>query len=42
MAAQRCAVIYGVGTDMVEIARIEKALERFGERFASASCARRS
>jgi holo-[acyl-carrier protein] synthase len=27
-------MIYGVGTDLVEIARIEKALERFGERFA--------
>ena len=27
-------MIYGVGTDVVEIARIEKALERFGERFA--------
>jgi holo-[acyl-carrier protein] synthase len=27
-------VIYGVGTDVVEIARIEKALARFGERFA--------
>jgi holo-[acyl-carrier protein] synthase len=27
-------VIYGVGTDIVEIARIEKALARFGERFA--------
>jgi holo-[acyl-carrier protein] synthase len=27
-------VIYGVGTDVVEIARIEKALERWGERFA--------
>jgi len=27
-------VIYGVGTDVVEIGRIEKALERFGERFA--------
>jgi len=27
-------VIYGVGTDIVEVARIEKALERFGERFA--------
>jgi holo-[acyl-carrier protein] synthase len=27
-------VIYGVGTDVVEIGRIEKALERFGQRFA--------
>jgi holo-[acyl-carrier protein] synthase len=27
-------VIYGVGTDVVEIERIEKALARFGERFA--------
>jgi holo-[acyl-carrier protein] synthase len=27
-------VIYGVGTDVVEIARIEKALARFGDRFA--------
>jgi holo-[acyl-carrier protein] synthase len=27
-------VIYGVGTDVVEIGRIETALERFGERFA--------
>jgi len=27
-------VIYGVGTDAVEIARIENALARFGERFA--------
>jgi holo-[acyl-carrier protein] synthase len=27
-------VIYGVGQDLVEIARIERALERFGERFA--------
>jgi holo-[acyl-carrier protein] synthase len=27
-------VIYGVGTDVVEVARIEKALARFGERFA--------
>ena len=27
-------MIYGVGTDVVEIARIEKALERWGERFA--------
>jgi holo-[acyl-carrier protein] synthase len=27
-------VIYGVGTDIVEVARIEKALERFGEKFA--------
>jgi holo-[acyl-carrier protein] synthase len=27
-------MIYGVGTDVVEIGRIEKALGRFGERFA--------
>jgi holo-[acyl-carrier protein] synthase len=27
-------VIYGVGTDVVEIGRIEKALAHFGERFA--------
>lgn len=27
-------MIYGVGTDVVEIARVENALERFGERFA--------
>jgi holo-[acyl-carrier protein] synthase len=27
-------VIYGVGTDVVEIERIKKALERFGEKFA--------
>jgi holo-[acyl-carrier protein] synthase len=27
-------VIYGIGTDVVEIGRIEKALARFGERFA--------
>jgi holo-[acyl-carrier protein] synthase len=27
-------VIYGVGTDIVEVGRIEKALMRFGERFA--------
>ncbi len=27
-------MIYGVGTDLVEILRIEKALARFGERFA--------
>ena len=27
-------MIYGVGTDVVEIQRIEKALERFGDRFA--------
>ena len=27
-------MIYGIGTDLVEIARIEKALERFGDRFA--------
>lgn len=27
-------MIYGVGTDLVEIRRIERALKRFGERFA--------
>jgi holo-[acyl-carrier protein] synthase len=27
-------VIYGVGTDLIEIARVERALARFGERFA--------
>jgi holo-[acyl-carrier protein] synthase len=27
-------LIYGVGNDVVEIGRIEKALERFGDRFA--------
>ena len=27
-------MIYGVGTDLIEIQRIEKALQRFGERFA--------
>ena len=27
-------MIYGIGTDVVEIARIEKALARWGERFA--------
>jgi holo-[acyl-carrier protein] synthase len=27
-------VIFGVGTDVVEIGRIERSLERFGERFA--------
>jgi holo-[acyl-carrier protein] synthase len=27
-------MIYGVGTDVVEIGRIEQALGRFGERFA--------
>ena len=27
-------MIFGVGTDVVEIERIEKALARFGERFA--------
>ncbi len=27
-------MIYGVGTDIVEIGRIEKALARFGDRFA--------
>ena len=28
-------MIFGVGTDVVEIGRIEKALERWGERFAA-------
>lgn len=27
-------MIYGVGTDIIEIARIARSLERFGERFA--------
>jgi holo-[acyl-carrier protein] synthase len=27
-------MIYGVGQDLVEIRRVERALERFGERFA--------
>jgi holo-[acyl-carrier protein] synthase len=27
-------MIFGVGTDVVEIGRIQKALERFGEKFA--------
>ncbi|MGH8737944.1 MAG: holo-ACP synthase [Burkholderiales bacterium] len=27
-------MIYGVGTDMVEIARVHRALTRYGERFA--------
>jgi len=27
-------VIFGVGTDVVEIARIQQALDRFGEKFA--------
>ncbi|OFZ89344.1 MAG: hypothetical protein A2W21_10305 [Betaproteobacteria bacterium RBG_16_66_20] len=27
-------MIYGVGTDLIEIQRIDKALQRFGERFA--------
>jgi holo-[acyl-carrier protein] synthase len=27
-------VIYGVGTDLIEIRRVERVLERFGERFA--------
>lgn len=27
-------MIYGIGTDIVEIGRIEKLLERFGERFS--------
>jgi holo-[acyl-carrier protein] synthase len=28
-------MIYGIGTDLIEIQRIDKALKRFGERFAS-------
>ena len=27
-------MIYGIGTDLIEIQRIDKALKRFGERFA--------
>ena len=27
-------MIYGIGTDLIEIGRIEKVLKRFGERFA--------
>ena len=27
-------MIYGIGTDLIEIGRIEKVLQRFGERFA--------
>ena len=27
-------MIYGVGTDLIEIQRIDRALKRFGERFA--------
>jgi holo-[acyl-carrier protein] synthase len=27
-------MIYGVGTDLIEIKRIDRALQRFGERFA--------
>lgn len=27
-------MIYGVGTDLIEISRIERVLKRFGERFA--------
>ncbi len=27
-------MIYGVGTDVVEVSRIAKALERFGDNFA--------
>lgn len=27
-------MIYGVGSDLIEIPRIERALQRFGERFA--------
>ena len=36
------AVIFGVGTDVVEIDRIRKALERWGERFAERILSRRS
>lgn len=28
-------MIYGIGTDLVEIPRVERALVRFGERFAN-------
>lgn len=27
-------MIYGIGTDLIEIPRVQRALERFGERFA--------
>jgi holo-[acyl-carrier protein] synthase len=27
-------MIYGIGTDLIEIGRVEKVLKRFGERFA--------
>jgi holo-[acyl-carrier protein] synthase len=27
-------VIYGIGTDLIEIPRVKRVLERFGERFA--------
>lgn len=27
-------MIYGIGTDLIEISRVHRALERFGERFA--------
>lgn len=27
-------MIYGIGTDLIEIKRVERVLERFGERFA--------
>jgi holo-[acyl-carrier protein] synthase len=27
-------LIYGVGTDLIEIPRVERALQRFGQRFA--------
>mgnify|MGYP003466002852 CR=1 FL=1 len=27
-------MIYGVGSDLIEIARVQRALARFGERFA--------
>src|SRR6185436_12182927 len=30
----RGPVIYGVGTDLIEIKRVARVLERFGERFA--------
>ena len=35
-------MIFGVGTDVVEIERIRKALERWGERFAERILSRRS
>ncbi|MBM3385388.1 MAG: 4'-phosphopantetheinyl transferase superfamily protein, partial [Betaproteobacteria bacterium] len=27
-------MIYGIGTDLIEIPRLQRVLERFGERFA--------